>query len=275
METIIQSAPDLTSLKVRQQSIWASGDYATVAARIQLIAELLIDAADIPAGSTVLDVATGSGNAAIAAARSQCAVTGVDYVGSLLERARARAAAEGLDVEFCEGDAESLPFADESFDAVVSVLGVMFTPDQERAASELLRVVRRAGTIALANWTPSSFIGEVLRTVGRRVPPPMGVRSPLEWGTEPRLAELLGSGVSALTVRPGQFVFRFRSAEEFVAFFRSHYGPVRSAFATLDEDGQAGLERELTELAMRHHRRAGASLAIPSDYVQVVATRRR
>jgi SAM-dependent methyltransferase len=275
MDAVAQSAPDLTSLKLGQQRIWASGDYAAVAARIQLIAELLIDAADIPAGSTVLDVATGSGNAAIAAARTGCAVTGIDYVGSLLGRARARAAAEGLDVQFSEGDAESLPFEDESFDAVVSVLGVMFTPDQERAASELLRVVRPGGTIALANWTPSSFIGDMLRAVARRVPPPTGVRSPLEWGTEPRLVELLGSGVAELSVRPRQFVFRFRSAEQFVAFFRTHYGPVHMAFAKLDEDGQAGLERELAELATRHHRPAGASLAIPSDYVEVVATRRR
>jgi ubiquinone/menaquinone biosynthesis C-methylase UbiE len=274
MDAVVQSAPDLASLKHGQQRIWASGDYAAVAARIQLIAERLIDVADIPAGSSVLDVATGSGNAAIAAARSDCAVTGIDYVPSLLERARARAAAEGLDVQFSEGDAESLPFDDGSFDAVVSVLGVMFTPDQESAASELLRVVRPGGTIALANWTPSSFVGEMLRTVGRRVPPPAGVRSPLEWGTEPRLAKLLGGGVSELTVRERQFVFRFRSVETFVAFFRAHYGPVHTAFAKLDEDGQAGLERELAEVATRHHRPAGASLAIPSDYVEVIATRR-
>ena len=273
MSIIVPTQPDLAAVKANQQLAWASGDYSAVAARIQLIAEQLADAADLAAGSSVLDVATGSGNAAIAAARSGCAVTGVDYVPSLLDRARVRAAAEGFAIDFIDGDVENLPFADASFDAVISVVGVMFAADQDRAAHELLRVVRPGGTIALANWTPASFIGELFRTVGRNVAPPAGVRSPLEWGTEPRLEELLGGGVSELLVRPRTYVFRFPSAEAFVGFFRTNYGPVHTAFGKLDEPGQARLQAELTELAMTHDRSTGASLAIPAEYLEVVATR--
>ena len=271
--TMTQTAPDLAAVKLRQQQAWASGNYAAVAARIQPIAEYLVDAADLAAGQTVLDVATGSGNAALAAARSGGEVTGLDYVPGLLERARARAAAEGFDIEFIDGDAENLPFADASFDAVLSVLGVMFTADQERGASELLRVTRPGGTIALANWTPSSFIGEMFRTVARHVPPPAGVRSPLEWGTEPRLAELLGDGTAELLVRPRTYVFRFHSPDAFVDFFRVNYGPVYTAFAKLDAAGRGHLARDLAELAATHSRSTGPSVAIPSEYLEVVAIR--
>ena len=274
MTTIETTAPYLTAVKHNQQRAWASGDYAAVAARIQSIAELLVDAADLEAGSSVLDVATGSGNAALAAARSGAIVTGIDYVPTLLERARVRAAAEGFDIEFVDGDAEALPFADGSFDAVISVLGVMFTADQEAAASELLRIARPGGTIALANWTPSSFVGEMFRTVARHIAPPAGVRSPLQWGTEPRLVELLGEGASELLVRPRTFVFRFRSPDEFVDFFRGNYGPVHTAFSKLDEPGRGALHRDLAELATSHDRSIGPSLAIPSEYLEVVATRR-
>jgi ubiquinone/menaquinone biosynthesis C-methylase UbiE len=274
MTANVQTAPDLTTVKHNQQRVWASGDYAAVAARIQFIAEHLVDAADLTANSQVLDVATGSGNAAIAAARCGASVTGIDYVPTLLERARVRAAAEGVAVEFADGDAEDLSFPDASFDVVISVLGVMFTANQDRAASELLRVARPGGTIALANWTPASFVGEMFRTVGRHVPPPASVRSPLQWGTEPRLAELLGGGVSELRARPRTFVFRFRSPDEFVDFFRTNYGPVHVAFAKLDEVGRAALRRDLAELASSHDRSTGASLAIPSEYLEVVAIRR-
>jgi SAM-dependent methyltransferase len=271
--TLVHAAPDLGAIKHRQRQTWATGDYAAVAARIVSIAEQLVDAADLAAGSSVLDIATGSGNAAIAAARSGAVVTGIDYVPELLARGRTRAEAEGFDIDFIDGDAEDLPFADASFDAVVSVLGVMFTADQERGAAELLRVARPGATIALANWTPSSFVGEMFRTVGRHVPPPAGVRSPLEWGTEERLADLLGDGVSSLLVRPRTFVFRFRSAVEFVDFFREHYGPVHAAFGKLEGPGRDALYRDLVALAETHDRGSGASVALPSEYLEVVATR--
>jgi SAM-dependent methyltransferase len=275
MSTITTSAvqPDLAAVKQRQQQVWASADYAAVAARIVPMAEALAQAAGLRAGERVLDVATGSGNAALAAARCGCQVTGVDYVPALLERGRARAAAEGLEVEFAEGDAENLAYADASFDAVLSCLGVMFTPDQERAAAELVRVCRPGGTIGLVNWTPSGFIGQLLRTVGRHVPPPPGVRPPTQWGTEERLRELLGESVSRLEIRQRSFVFRFRSADDFAAFFRDNYGPVHKAFGALDEAGGARLYDDLTALAREHDQEEGPSVAMPAAYLEVVATR--
>lgn len=274
MTTSEMAAPDLEAVKRRQQQAWVSGDYAAVASRIVLIAERLVDAADLQAGTTVLDVATGSGNSALAAARCGCAVIGVDYVPELLERGRVRAAAEGLPVEFVEGDAENLRFPDASFDAVLSCLGVMFTPNQERAAAELLRVCRPGGTIALANWTPSGFVGEMFRTVGRHVPPPPGVKPQGLWGTEERVAELLGDGVSQLTARRREFVFRFRSPAEFADFFRQNYGPVRKAFEALDDSGQEQLQADLTALAATHDRAPGPSVAMASEYLEAIAVRR-
>jgi SAM-dependent methyltransferase len=266
--------PDLAAVKQRQQQTWASADYAAVAARIVPMAEGLAQNAGLRAGDRVLDVATGSGNAALAAARCGCEVTGIDYVPALLERARARAAAEGLEVEFAEGDAEHLAFPDASFDAVLSCLGVMFTPDQERAAAELVRVCKPGGTIGLVNWTPAGFIGQLLRTVGGHVPPPAGVRPPPQWGTEERLGELLGDAVSRLDIQRRTFVFRFRSPDDFATFFRDNYGPVHKAFGALDEPGRERLYDDLTALAREHDREEGPSVAMPAEYLEVVATRR-
>jgi SAM-dependent methyltransferase len=265
--------PDLAAVKQRQQQTWASADYAAVAALIVPMAEGLAQNAGLRAGDRVLDVATGSGNAALAAARCGCEVTGIDYVPALLERARARAAAEGLEIEFAEGDAEHLAFPDASFDAVLSCLGVMFTPDQEQAAAELVRVCRPGGTIGLVNWTPAGFIGQLLRTVGKHVPPPAGVRPPPQWGTEERLRELLGDAVSRLDIQRRTFVFRFRSPDAFATFFRDNYGPVHKAFGALNEAGRERFYDDLTALAREHDREAGPSVAMPAEYLEVVATR--
>jgi len=265
--------PDLAAVKARQQQTWASADYGAVAARIALMAERLVDAADLHAGQRVLDVATGTGNAAVAAARNGCEVTGIDYVPALLERGRARAAAEGLPVSFQEGDVEHLAFPDASFDAVLSCLGVMFTPDQERAAAELARVCKPGGTIALANWTPTGFIGRLFKTIGRHVPPPAGVKPPPLWGTEERLQELLGPATSALRSERRAFVFRFRSPEDFAGFFRDNYGPVHKAFAALDEPGQRRLHEDLVELAKEFDRATGPSVAMPAEYLETIAIR--
>jgi ubiquinone/menaquinone biosynthesis C-methylase UbiE len=274
MSTTTQTAqPDLAAVKARQQKMWASGDYAAVAARIVSMAEHLAEAADLRPGDRVLDVATGSGNAALAAARYGAEVTGVDYVPELLERARARAAAEGLEITFAEGDAEDLAFPDASFDAVLSALGVMFAPDQERAAAELIRVCRPGGTIGLVNWTPEGFIGQLLKTVTRHVPPPAGVRPPSQWGTEERLRELLGDAVSRLEVTRRSYVFRFRSPEEFARFFKDYYGPTRKAFEALDEAGQRRLWDDLTALARDHDTEQGLTVAMPAEYLEVIATR--
>ena len=268
------STPDLAAVKQRQQQAWASGDFAVVAARIVLVAEHLCDTADLRAGWRVLDVATGSGNAAIAAARLGCEAVGVDYVPALLERGRERAAAERLDVELLEGDAESLPFEDASFDAVTSVFGSMFAPDHRQAASELLRVTRPGGTIALASWTPDGFIGELFRTVAAHVPPPAGVSSPMLWGTEAHLRDLFGEGICSLEVEERTFTFRFRSPEEFVAFFRRWYGPTLKAFAALEGAAQDALQQDLVALAARFDRLGGDAIAIPSTYTEAVLVTR-
>jgi SAM-dependent methyltransferase len=263
----------LDGIKAKQQKTWSSGDYGAVAALIHPIAEDLVQAADLSAGSRVLDVATGTGNAAIAAARCRCDVTGVDYVPELLERGRERATAEHLPVRFVEADAEALPCDDGEWDAVFSVVGAMFAPDQERTAAELTRVCRSGGIIAMANWTPDGFIGDLFRTVGRHVPPPPGVRAPVEWGTETRLRELFGDRVAQLRVTPRDFVFRFTSAEEFADYFRANYGPTLKAFEALDEDRGKALYVDLVDLAARHNSATDGTLRIASAYLSVIATR--
>jgi SAM-dependent methyltransferase len=268
------TAPDLAAIKARQQQTWAGGDYAAVASRIVVVAERLVDAADLQAGWHVLDVASGTGNAAIAAARLGCTAVGVDYVPTLLERGRRRAAAEGLTVVMVEGDAEALPFADQTFDAVTSVFGSMFAPDQERAASELVRVGRPGGTIALASWTRDGFIGDLFRTVAEHVAPPPGVPSPMLWGDEAHLRRLLGPGVDSLGTRERTFTFRFLSAEHLVGFFRVWYGPTLKAFAALNDVAADALETDLLELVRRHDRLGGGAIAVPATYLEAVATRR-
>ena len=272
-QTPAGTKPDLAAVKQRQQQAWASGDFAVVAARIVIVAEQLCDTADLHAGWRVLDVATGSANAAIAAARLGCDVVGVDYVPALLERGRERAAAEGLEVELLEGDAEALPFPDASFDAVLSVFGSMFAPDHEQAAAELLRVCRPGGTIALASWTPEGFIGDLFRTIAAHVPPPAGVRTPMLWGTESHLRGLFGDGIASLEVTERTFTWRFRAAEEFAELFRLWYGPTLKAFAALEGDARDALEADLVALARRHDRLDGDATAIPATYTEAVAIR--
>jgi SAM-dependent methyltransferase len=264
------TAFDATAVKTRQQSIWAGGDYAAVATRIHPMAEDLVQAADLRAGDRVLDVATGSGNAAIAAARCECVVTGLDYVPALLGRARIRAACEGVTVEFVEGDAEDLPFPDAAFDAVTSVVGVMFAPDQERAAAELLRVCRPGGLIALASWTPDGFIGRMLATIAGYVPPPAGLRSPVEWGTEARIRELLGGGAYDIQAARRDFVFRSVSAEGYIDFMARCYGPLRAAMGAVTPGERERLRDDLVNLCRRHSRRADCC-AVPAAYLRVLA----
>jgi SAM-dependent methyltransferase len=266
--------PDLAAIKRGQQQTWASGDFHVVGARIVLTAEQLVDAADLRAGWNVLDVATGSGNAAIAAARLGCTAVGVDYVPALLERGRRRAAVEGLDVVFVEGDAEALPFPDGSFDAVTSVFGAMFAPDQTRAAMELLRVTRPGGTIALASWTPDGFIGELFRTVGGHMRPAAAIPSPMLWGSESHLRQLLGHGITSLDVRERTFTFRFQSAASFVTFFRLWYGPTLKAFAALNDVAGDALETDLIDLVERHDRLGDGAVAVPAAYTEAIAVRR-
>jgi ubiquinone/menaquinone biosynthesis C-methylase UbiE len=260
-------------LKTRQQGVWASGDYAVVGTTLQIVGETLAEAMDLRAGERVLDVAAGNGNATLAAARRWCDVTSTDYVPQLLERGRARAEAEGVLVEFREADAEDLPFADAQFDAVVSTFGVMFTPDQQRAAAEMLRVCRSGGRIGLANWTPGGFIGQLFRIIGKYAPPPAGVRSPTLWGTHERLTALFGGAVSSVRAEPKQFAFRYRSAEHFLEVFREYYGPTLRLFDALDEAGRRTLSAEVLDLVRRLNRATDGTMVVESEYLEVVLTK--
>lgn len=271
--TIASTQPDLSMIKARQQKTWASGDFAVIASRVVLVSELLADTADLRAGSQVLDIACGNGNATLAAARSGAHAVGVDYVPSLLEGGRARALAEGLDVEFRDGDAEDLPAEDSSFDAVLSVFGAMFAPDHQRTADEILRVTRSGGTVGLVSWTPDGFIGDMFRVIVSHVPGPAGVQSPLLWGTAEHLSELFGDAVTIACSVERTCTFRFTSPEEFVEFFRRWYGPMVKAFEALDEPGRTALATDLIDLARRSDsHRDGGSIAIPATYLETIIT---
>jgi SAM-dependent methyltransferase len=268
------AAPDLAAIKTRQQATWSSGDYAIVGTTLQIVGEELCEALDLRAGQKVLDVAAGNGNVSLAAARRWCEVVSTDYVPALLERGRARAAAEGLTLDFQQADAEALPFADGAFDAVVSTFGVMFTPDQDRAAAELLRVCKSGGQIGLANWTPDGFIGQVFKTLGRHVPPAAGLKSPALWGTRGRLSEMFGSAALSIKTQPCYFTFRYRSPEHFLEVFTTYYGPMLKAFAALDETKRAGLKDDLLVLVGQLNRAGDSTMVVPSEYLQVVITKR-
>jgi ubiquinone/menaquinone biosynthesis C-methylase UbiE len=264
---------DLKALKARQQMAWASGDYALIGTTLQIVGEELCEALDIRSGQKVLDVAAGNGNASLAAARRGCEVVATDYVPALLERARERAVADRLDIVFREADAEALSFPDGSFHVVVSTFGVMFTPDQERAAAELGRVCKRGGKIGLANWTPEGFIGQVFKTIGKHLPPPQGTRSPALWGTAARLAELFPPAGALVAARPRNFVFRYRSPEHWLEVFRTFYGPMLKAFAALPPAGQAGLQQDLLALVATFNRSGDGTMVVPSEYLEVVITK--
>ena len=267
--------PDLAAIKERQQRAWASGDYAMFGAGLLIMGEILCEAVDLRPGQKVLDVATGSGNTALAAARRFCDVTGIDYVPALLERGRERAAVERLEVSFGEGDAEGIPFPDASFDVVLSTVGVMFAPDQERAAGELLRVCRPGGRIGLASWTPDSFAAEMPRVFARYAPPPPGLVSPALWGKEERVRELLGGGIEDLWAVRRSFVFRYRSVRHYLEMLQTHLGPTREGFLSLGPSEREDLAGELAELVGRFNRSGDETMVVPSDYLEVVAIRNR
>lgn len=274
MQTVANpTLTDYQAIKTRQQAMWASGDFGRIGVTLQIVGEALAEAVDVRAGERVIDVAAGNGNASLAAARRLARVTSTDYVAELLSQGRRRAEAEGLVMETWVADAEELPFRAAEFDVALSTFGVMFAPHQERAADELLRVVRPGGRIGMANWTPDGFIGELFRVVGRFVPPPAGVASPAAWGSETRLVELFGPLASNIQTQRKQFIFRDYSAQSWIDTFRAYYGPVLKAFNALDAAGQEALNTAMLELLGRYNRAGAGSLVVPGDYLEIVIHR--
>jgi len=273
MSAVISASPpavDLAAVKNKQHLAWSSGDYAVVGTTLQIVGESLCEALDLRAGERVLDIAAGNGNATLAAARRWCDVVSTDYVPTLLERGRARASAEGLQVQFEQADAESLPYPDNSFDVAMSTFGVMFTPDQDKAAAEMVRACKPGGRIGLANWTPGSFVGEIFKTLGKYLPPPAGIKSPALWGTEARLRELFGDRINSIDIERREFVFRYHSAAHWLEVFRTFYGPMHKAFGALDAALQESLAADLIALAERFNRATDGTLVAPSEYLEVV-----
>ncbi len=265
-------APDFATIKGRQQAAWGSGDYAVVGTTLQIVGETLCEAVDLRSTQRVLDVAAGNGNATLAAARRFADVVSTDYVAALLERGRERARAEHLPVAFKEADAEALPFADASFDVVLSTFGVMFTPNQEQAAGELLRVCKPGGKIGLANWTPEGFIGQLFKTIGKYVPPAPGVKSPALWGNKAHLQALF-SPAATVAVQSRHFTFRYKSPRHMLEVFRSYYGPVLKAFAAVDPQDREAFEKDLLALFDRFNGARDGTLVAPSEYLEVVITK--
>ena len=269
-----QTAPDYSAIKTKQRGAWGAGDYSVVGVTLQIVGERLCEALDVRSGDRFLDVAAGNGNVSLAAARRFCEVTSSDYVPELLERGRQRAELEGFDIAFQEADAEDLPFADGAFDKTASSFGVMFTPNQDRAAAELLRVTRSGGKIGLANWTPDSFIGQLFKTIGKHLPPPAGLQSPALWGTESRLNEFFGANSSMIDITPQNYVWRYRSAQHWLELWKEVYGPLQKAFAALDEDAQGALASDLIDLIDRNNIATDGTMVVPAEYFEVVVTKR-
>lgn len=279
MTTIIDcrpeaTTPDLKAIKTKQQAAWSSGDYAVVGATLQIVGEQLAEAMDLRAGAKVLDIAAGNGNFTLAAAHRWCDVTSTDYVEALLNRGRLRAEAEGLKVTFQKADAEELPFGDGAFDAVASTFGAMFSPDQGRTASEMLRVCRSGGRIGLANWTPDGFIGQMFKTIGKHLPPPAGLKSPALWGTSEWMEKAFGAESSALKAKPRNFVFRYRSPQHFLDVFRDYYGPMLKAFEALNAAGRKALSQDIIELIGRFNTSGDGTVVVSGEYLEVVVTKR-
>jgi ubiquinone/menaquinone biosynthesis C-methylase UbiE len=265
---------DLEGLRREQREAWGAGDFARFATTILVVSESLCEAADLHAGHQVLDVACGSGNTALCAARRWCEVTGLDYVPSLLDRARERARFEGLDIRFDEGDAVALPYADRSFDVVLSTFGVMFVPDQERAAAEMVRVCRPGGTIGMANFDPSSLVAGFFRTAAKFIAPPRGVRPPVLWGTEEGVRAIFGDSIAEVRVVPRKVVFRYRSPEHWFEFFSTNFGPIRTVYESLDEQRRGAFAQELTGLVAAANRSGDDTLVADVEYAEVLLTTR-
>lgn len=265
---------DLDAIKSQQQRMWATGDFAMIGWNTAYPGELLCEAAELRAGERVLDVACGSGNAALSAARRQCQAVGIDYVTALVERARERAAVERLPAHFDVGDCEQIPFEDASFDVVLSIYGSMFAPRQERAAQELLRVCRPGGRIAMGNWTPEGFWGQAFALQARYLPPPPDLRPATQWGTQARLRELFGAAVSSMRIDTRCAQFRFRDSAHWIEVFRTYFGPVMRTLEALDDARRATYLSELDAILNRFNRSGDDTLVVNAEYLEVVMVKR-
>ena len=268
------ATPNYEAIKTKQRAAWSAGDYSVVGVTLQIVGENLCEALDLRSGQRVLDVAAGNGNVSLAAARRFCEVTSSDYVPALLERGKQRAEIDGLVITFREADAEALPFAEASFDVVTSSFGVMFTPNQEQAAAELLRVCRPGGKIGLANWTPESFIGQLFKTIGKHLPPPAGLKSPALWGTRDRLNDLFGPDAGSIEAAQRTYVWRYKSPRHWLDLWRAVYGPLQKAFGALDEAAQQQLTTDLLALIDRFNVATDGTMVVPADYLEVIVTKR-
>lgn len=272
VQAVTPNTIDLAAIKGRQQAAWGSGDYAIIGNTLQIVGETLCEAVDLRSNQRVLDVAAGNGNVTLAAARRFAEVVSTDYVRALLDCGRERAAAERLSVTFQEADAEALPFPDASFDVVLSTFGVMFTPDQQQAANEMSRVCRPGGKIAMANWTPEGFIGELFKIIGKYVPQAPGLKSPLLWGSKAHLDILFGPN-AIVRAQSKNFVFRYQSPRHWVEIFRRYYGPVVKAFAVIDPEAREALGADIHALLDKLNVAADGTLVIPGEYLEVVVTK--
>ena len=267
-------APDLAAIKTKQQAAWSSGNYAVVGATLQIVGEELCEAMDLKAGSKVLDVAAGNGMASLAAARRWCDVTSTDYVPALLERGRARANAEGMTIEFREADAENLPFADNSYDVVLSTFGVMFTPNQDKAARRITARVQAEGPDRARQLDAGRLHRPGVQDARQASAAAAGAKSPAMWGTRARLTEMFDAGAASIKAESRLFNFRYRSAEHFLDVFKTFYGPVLKAFAALEPAKQEELHNDLHALIVRMNRATNGSMVVPSEYLEVVITKR-
>ncbi len=263
-------APDYSAIKAKQQQVWGSGDYSQVGSTLQITGEELCESMDLHSGQSVLDVAAGNGNATMAAARRFCEVTSTDYVEALLNESKQRAQANHLAVNYQQADAEALPFEDESFDNVMSTFGVMFTPNQQQSASEMLRVCKKGGKIGMANWTPDGFIGQLFKVIGKYNPPPQGVNSPANWGTQDFLQREFGEQASNIQVNEKNYSFRYKSPQHWMEVFRNYYGPTLKTFEMLDAPKAEALEADIYALLDQFNTATDGTLIVPSKYFEVV-----
>jgi SAM-dependent methyltransferase len=268
------TTPDFVAIKTKQRAAWTAGDYSVVGSTLQIVGERLCEALDVRSGQRLLDVAAGNGNVSLAAARRFCEVTSTDYVPALLERGKQRAEIDGLTISFQEEDVEALSFADASFDIVTSSFGVMFAPNQDAAAAEMLRVTRPGGKIGLANWTPESFIGQLFKTLGKHLPPPAGLKSPALWGTKDRLDEMFGAHSSSIEINEENYVFRYKSPRHWLELWREVYGPLQKAFGALSETAQEQLAIDLLALIDSCNVATDGTMVVPAAYAEVVITKR-